>query len=90
MGVRQRFRFSAQSETLVEDFLRDLGAVATLDEELESFLFTGHSHEQSFEFHCVIVQGGLDVHRTGQYFEFLGMFVEGLTCEFGQVLMEEV
>ena len=33
MGLRQQFRFSAQSETLVEHFLRGLAEVATLDEE---------------------------------------------------------
>lgn len=89
MVLRQKFRFSAQSETMVEEFLRGLGQGFTLDEERESFLFSGLSHEQPFEFHCVIVQGGIDVHRAGQYFEFLGMFVEGLTGEFGPVLMED-
>lgn len=74
---------------MVEDFLRGLGQGFTLDEERESFLFSGLSDEQPFEFHCVIVQGGIDVHRAGQYFEFLGMFVEGLTGEFGPVLMED-
>lgn len=74
---------------MVEGFLRGLGRGCSLDEERESFLFSGLSNAQSFEFHCIIVQGGIDVHRAGQYFEFLGMFVEGLTGEFGPVLMED-
>jgi hypothetical protein len=89
MGLRQRFRFSAQSESLVEGLLRSLGDVAALDEERESFLFTNRSGEPPFEFHCVIVQGGIEVDRAGEYFKFLGMFVEALTGEFGRVAVED-
>ena len=89
MGLRQQFRFSAQSETLVEQFLRGLAELAALNEERERFLFTGISGGQPFEFHCVIVQGGIDVNRAGQYFEFLGVFVEGFTGEFGQLTVED-
>ncbi|MBP7780189.1 MAG: hypothetical protein KA045_01470 [Burkholderiaceae bacterium] len=89
MGLRQQFRFFAQCETTVEEFLRGLGEVATLDEERERFLFTEASGQLPFEFHCVIVQGGIDVDRSGEYFEFLGVFVEALTGEFGRVTMED-
>ena len=65
MGLRQQFRFFAQCETTVEEFLRGLGEVATLDEERERFLFTEASGQLPFEFHCVIVQGGIDVDRSG-------------------------
>jgi hypothetical protein len=90
MGLRQQFRFSAQSETLVEEFLRGLGEIAVLDEERERFLFTNCPNEPQFEFHCVIVQGGIDVDRAGEYFKFLGIFIEALTGEFGPVVVEDV
>ncbi|HPT51501.1 MAG TPA: hypothetical protein PKZ22_15165 [Accumulibacter sp.] len=89
MGLRQTFQFAAQSETLVEEFLRELGAVADLDEERESFLFRNKDGEPPFEFHCIIVRGGIDAHRSGEYFKFLGMFIEGLTGEFGSVMVED-
>jgi hypothetical protein len=89
MGLRQHFRFSAQSETLVEELLRHLSAVAPLDEEHERFLFTYPPEELPFEFHCVIVQGGINVDRTGEYFKFLGVFVEALTGQFGPVTVED-
>jgi hypothetical protein len=89
MGLRQQFRFSAQSESLVEQFLRSLAEVAALDEVRESFLFTGQANEPPFEFHCIIVQGGIDVARAGEYFKFLGMFIEALTGEFGLVTVED-
>ena len=85
MRPLQQFRFSAQSETLVEQFLRRLAGFAALDEELERFVFAGRSNERPFEFQCVIVQGGIDTDGAGEYFEFLGRFVEALTVEFGQV-----
>jgi hypothetical protein len=88
MGLRQSFRFSAQSETLVEEFLRALGTSANLDEERERFLFTSKADELQFQFHCVIVQGGIDADRSGEYFRFLGVFVEALTREFGRVAIE--
>jgi hypothetical protein len=90
MGLRQSFRFSAQSETLVEQLLCHLGTVASLDEERERFLFTNPPDESPFEFHCVIVQGGIDVDRAGEYFKFLGVFVEALTGEFGPVTVEDL
>lgn len=89
MGLRQTFRFAAQSETLVEEFLRDLGKVAELDEEREVFLFTSKADEPPFQFYCVIVQGGVDVNRSGEYFWFLGVFLEGLTGEFGVVAVAD-
>jgi hypothetical protein len=89
MGLRQAFRFSAESETLVEHVLRGLGEVADLDEAGERFLFTGKPGIPPFEFHCVIVQGGLDVDRSGQYFWFLGVFIETLTGVFGAVTVED-
>jgi hypothetical protein len=89
MGLRQKFRFSAQSETLVEEFLRGLGEVADLDEERERFIFTSKAGEPPFQFHCTIVKGGIDADRSGEYFKFLGIFVEALTGEFGRITVED-
>jgi len=89
MGLRQQFRFSAQSETLVEDCLRRLGEMAMLDEQRERFLFTNLAGEQRFTFHCVVVVGGIDVDRSGEYFNFLGVFLEALTGDFGRVCVED-
>ncbi len=89
MGLRQIFRFSAQSETLVEACLRSLGKVADLDEERESFVFTNKTDEPSFQFHCMIVQGGIDTDRSGAFFTFLGVFEETLSREFGQFTIDD-
>jgi hypothetical protein len=89
MGLLQKIRFSAQSETLVEEFLRGLGEVADLDEERERFIFTSQAGEPPFQFHCTIVQGGIDAIRSGEDFKFLGVFVEALTGEFGMITVED-
>lgn len=88
MVRRQTFRFSAESETLVEDCLRGLGSIAELDEERESFLYTNKTGEQAFRFQCVIVQGGVASERSGNYFAFLGQIVEALAKEFGKITIE--
>jgi hypothetical protein len=84
----QTFWFSAQSETLVEDCLRSLDSVAGLDEERETFLFTSKAGEPAFRCKCVIVQGGIEVDRSGNYFDFLGHLVEALANEFGKITIE--
>ena len=88
MFPRQTFWFSAQSETVVEDCLRSLDSVADLDEERETFLFTSKAGEPAFRCKCVIVQGGIEVDRSGNYFGFLGHLVEALASEFGKVAFE--
>ncbi len=88
MVPRQIFCFSAQSETLVEDCLRSLNSVANLDEERETFLFTSKAGEPAFQCKCVIVQGGIEVDRSGHYFGFLGHFVDALAREFGKIEFE--
>ena len=88
MVPRQTFWFSAQSETLVEDCLRSLDSVADLDEERETFLFTSKAGDPAFRCKCVIVQGGIEVDRSGNYFGFLGHFVDALASEFGKIASE--
>lgn len=88
MVPRQTFWFSAQSETLVEDCLRSLDSVADLDEERETFLFTSKAGDPAFRCKCVIVQGGIEVEHSGNYFGFLGHLAETLASEFGRIAFE--
>ena len=87
-GLRQRYRFEAQSETLVEVFLRGLKSGVTLHEEREMFSFRSAAGQPAFLLICTIVLGGIQVQASGQYRAFLGRFVEGLVEEFGPVTVE--
>jgi len=88
MIARQKFRFYAQSETLLEYVLRGLSQIAALDEERERFSFTNLATQPKFNVDCVIVTGGIDVDSAGDYYAFLGALVETLTTQFGEVLIE--
>jgi hypothetical protein len=88
MVHRHTFRFSAQSETLVEDCLRGLGEIAELDEEREIFVFTNETGVPAFKSRCVIVQGGVVAEQSGDYSFFLGRLVEALATEFGVISIE--
>jgi hypothetical protein len=87
-GLRQRYRFKAQSETLVEVFLRSLKSGVILNEEREFFTYRSAVGEPAFLLICTIVLGGIQVQASGQYRAFLGRFVEGLVEEFGLVTVE--
>jgi hypothetical protein len=87
-GLRQCYRFEAQAETLVEEFLRGLKNGVTLHEEREMFAYRSAAGQPAFLLICTIVLGGIQVQASGQYRAFLGRFVELLVEEFGPITVE--
>jgi hypothetical protein len=90
MGLRQQFRFAADSDESIERFLQSLSKTAVLEERNGSFLYMNKSEQPHYTFHCVIVPNGIDSDRAGEYLSFLGLFIEELTGEFGAVTIEDV
>ena len=89
MGLRQSFRFKHASADEVRAFLRDLAEIAALDDRGEFFVFSQRPGEAPFTFDCELVPDGLVSERAGEYFAFLGLFVEALTGKFGRVEVED-
>jgi hypothetical protein len=89
MGLRQTFRFTHASPEEVRAFLRGLGEVASLEDRREFFVFSQLPGEMPFTFDCEVVAEGLHSERSGEYFRFLGLFVEALTGTFGRVEVED-
>lgn len=90
MGLSQDFRFKYESPAQVQDFLRaQFDNVANVDIRGDLFLFTSKG-ERKFTFDCVIMPFGLCSDRAGEYFTFLGMFIEALTGKFDTVEIEDV
>ena len=90
MGLRQTFQFKADSPEVVRCFLRSLAPLASLDERApEFFVFTHADGEPEFTFDCELTSQGIISERAGEYFGFLGRFVEALTSHFGAVAMED-
>ena len=90
MGLRQRFTFQYASEAEVCGFLRGLASSATLQERPGFFVFTEQGNEPTFSFDCEVTAEGLLSERAGEYFAFLGVFVEALTGRFGAVEVEDI
>jgi len=90
MGLRQEFGFKFDSLEDVRSLLRGLTAIASLDERApEFFVFTQRTGEPGFTFDCELTSRGIISERAGEYFEFLGCFVEALTGRFGVVAVED-
>jgi hypothetical protein len=89
MGLRQSFRFKHASADEVRAFLRELAEVASLDERDDLFVFSQGPGEAAFTFDCELVADGIHSERAGEYFTFLGLFVEALTGKFGRVEVED-
>lgn len=91
MGLRQSFLFEHASTDDVCAFLGELAALAVLESRDEHFfLFSQQPGEAPFSFECEIVAGGIHSSRAGDYFAFLGAFVEALTGAFGRVAVEDL
>ena len=89
MVLHQEFRFEFESQERVASFLRGLGGAVLVDDRGDFFVYRQLPGQDEFEFDCAIIPTGLLSNRSGQYFEFVGLFVEALTGEFGAVTVED-
>lgn len=89
MGLRQSFRFKHESADDVRAFLRGLADVGVLEDRGEFFVFSQLPGEAPFTFDCELVGEGIQSERAGEYFKFLGVFIEALTGTFGAVGVED-
>ncbi len=90
MGLHQSFHFNLTSPEEVREFLRGLVEVAALQERGDFFVFSRLPGEAPFTFDCELVPEGLNSERAGEYFTFLGLFVEALTGRFGRVEIDDL
>ena len=86
--MRQLFRFNAPAETDVAEFLRGFSSAYQVEDGGDFFVLRPHSGPE-FVFDCGVVPGGLLTSRSGEYFHFLGVFLEALTGQFGKVEVED-
>jgi hypothetical protein len=88
MGLRQQFRFKYSASADVQAFLRALSHSAVVDDREQFFVFTPLAGP-SFTFDCELIPAGLLSERAGEYYWFLGLFLEALTGTFGPVEVED-
>lgn len=88
MGLQQHFRFKYAAASEVRTFLRSLSKDVNVEDKGEFFVFTPISGD-AFTFDCEVLPSGLLSDRGGNYFTFLGKFIEALTGQFGPVQIED-
>ena len=90
MGLHQTFSFKYESVESVRSFLHELAASVSVEERApEFYLLSQKTSEPNFTFDCEITPKGIRSERAGEYFAFLGVFVEELTGRFGAVTVED-
>ena len=88
MGLKQDFKFQFNSTQELKDFIMAFSA-NYLVEEFEEYYVISPKENSSFTFHVSIESHGFTSDRAGEYFKFLGIFIEELTGTFGEILIED-
>lgn len=90
MGLRQEFRFKYNSVSEVQDFLLSLSNFAVVNSNENFFVFSNLTNQPEFTFDCEVTKSGIASDRAGNYFNFLGVFIESLTGRFGKMEVEDL
>ena len=89
MGLAQNILFEYDNKNEVENFLNDFCKDFLSEKQGDLYIITSDGNNK-FKFEIAIEDNGLYTHRSGQYFEFLGILVEQLTGEFGKIEIEDI
>ena len=90
MGLHQEFRFKHGSPEDVRVFMRQFSGTAVVDDRNDFFVFSQLPGAPEFTFDCELIQSCVRSERGGEYFHFLGVFLESLTGTFGAVEVEDI
>jgi hypothetical protein len=90
MGLRQTFRFRKGTSEDIRVFLRSFSHTVDVEDRHDFFVFNSRGEVKPFSMDFELVPAGLKSDRAGEYFWFLGFFVESLTGQFGAVEIEDV
>jgi hypothetical protein len=90
VGLHQSFRFKVGDGIDPHAFLLGLSGIAKVEVKPTGlFVFSELPGQAPFAFDVGVEQGRFVTSRSGDYFAFLGMFVEAMTGEFGAVEIED-
>jgi len=85
MSFFQAIQFQYKADDDVRSFLRGFSEVAAFEESSDFYYYSQLAGQPAFKFDCEFVNGGLFTTREGEYFMFLGYFLEALTKCFGAI-----
>jgi hypothetical protein len=75
--------FDCDNDDDLDSLLRGLSSFATFRDGTAFYFYSQLPDQPEFEFDCELIQGGLITSRKGEYFSFLGHFIDALTSRFG-------
>ncbi len=85
--MTQNFVFENATKSEKEAFVNTFSKRFFVQNEKGGFLITNKSHD--FTFFIAIEDYGFYTSRSGDYFCFLGLFLEEITGKFGEVRIED-
>jgi hypothetical protein len=88
MGLSQKLHFQYSNFDEIEDFIKEFGESYHLERKDNLFIISSKEAD-SFIVELAIEDYGLYIHRSGNYFEILGMLLEEITGKFGKTTLED-
>ncbi len=90
MGLKQKFIFEYKDSKEVVSFIETFSEKYQIQNKHNDFFIIQNSNNSNFTFDFNIEPYGLSSERTGEYYQFLGLFIELLTGKFGTVEIEDI
>ena len=90
MGLAQGFKFEYSERLKVDTFLKKFVSNFVHHQEDSGLWVISTYNEKNMEFELTFEKYGVYCHRSGDYFEVLGLFIEALTGEFGVVEINDL
>lgn len=89
MGLAQKFCFTYKSIAEVDDFINKFSSEFNVSKQENGLYEISQRDGIAFSFELTPEDYGLYTHRSGEYFYFLGLFLERLTGLFGTIEVED-
>ena len=89
MGLAQSFKFHHQDTNEIEAFLTDFCSAFDCQRNGQLWVIRGYNGK-TMALELAVEDYGLYSHRSGEYFEVLGLLLERLTGEFGKVELDDL
>ena len=85
MGLAQSFKFDYNNILEVEKLLKELNC-----SKKNNLWIISEFNKRQMNFELALEDYGLYTHRSGDYFEVLGLLLEKLTERFGEVKVDDL
>ena len=85
MGLAQSFKFDYNNILEVEKLLKELDC-----SKKNNLWIISEFNKRQMNFELALEDYGLYTHRSGDYFEVLGLLLEKLTERFGEVKVDDL